>query len=157
MPPIASLPVAGGILVTNRHVEGFRYLSCPSFCVSFHFFVGGETDGLILAYAIRAGIGTTRMAPIGAMFFREGADTIEAYFSGGSGENHPLRFKMSRVDGARPMNLMKGLAYICIVAGIGVFLNGELIHVGIILVIEGGVLLTLADQARPQAGRSRST
>ncbi len=55
------------------------------------------------------------------------------------------------------MSLMKGLAYISIVAGIGVFLNGELIHVGIILVIEGGVLLTLVDRTRPQAGRSRST
>ena len=55
------------------------------------------------------------------------------------------------------MSLMQGLAYISIVAGIGVLLNGELIHVGIILVIEGGVLLTLVDKTRPQAGRSRST
>jgi len=38
------------------------------------------------------------------------------------------------------MRLMNGLAYAAILAGIAVLVNGELIHVGIILLIEGGVL-----------------
>ena len=43
-------------------------------------------------------------------------------------------------------------AAIAILAGVGVLLNGELIHVGIILLIEGGVLFTLAEK-RPKPDR----
>lgn len=55
------------------------------------------------------------------------------------------------------MSLIKGLAYTAILAGIGVLLNGEMIHVGIILLIEGGVLFTIVDKNRGQGSRSRSS
>jgi hypothetical protein len=50
------------------------------------------------------------------------------------------------------MSLINVFAAIAMLAGIGVLLNGALIHVGIILLIEGGVLLTLAEK-RPKPGR----
>jgi hypothetical protein len=53
------------------------------------------------------------------------------------------------------MNWVKGFACFAILAGVGVFLTGELMHVGIILLIEGGVLLTLAEKKPKQRGRSR--
>jgi Zn-dependent membrane protease YugP len=53
------------------------------------------------------------------------------------------------------MSLVKSLAYVLILAGIGVLLNGKLIDVGIILLIEGGVLLTLVEENRKQDRRSR--
>jgi len=53
------------------------------------------------------------------------------------------------------MSLVKSLAYVLILAGIGVLLNGKLIDVGIILLIEGGVLFTLVEENRKQNRRSR--
>jgi Zn-dependent membrane protease YugP len=53
------------------------------------------------------------------------------------------------------MSLVKSLAYVLILAGIGVLLNGKLIDVGIILLIEGGVLFTLVEENRKQDRRSR--
>lgn len=49
--------------------------------------------------------------------------------------------------------MIKGCAIILGLAGIGVLLTGTLIHVGIILLIECGVLLTLVGK---QPGRDRS-
>ena len=43
------------------------------------------------------------------------------------------------------MSLIKIFAYLAILAGIGVLLTTELMHVGIILLIEGGVLFTLVE------------
>ncbi len=53
------------------------------------------------------------------------------------------------------MNLFKILGYALILAGIGVLLNGKFIDVGIILLIEGGVLFTLVEKNRKQGSRSR--
>ena len=53
------------------------------------------------------------------------------------------------------MSLVKSLAYVLILAGIGVLLNGKLIDVGIILLIECGVLFTFVEENRKQNRRSR--
>jgi hypothetical protein len=46
-----------------------------------------------------------------------------------------------------PMSSIKVFATISILAGIVVLLDGTLIHVGIILTIEGGVLFTLVKKS----------
>jgi len=53
------------------------------------------------------------------------------------------------------MSLIKVFAALAILAGIGVLLNVELIHVGIILLIEGGVLFTLAEKKPKSDSRLR--
>ena len=53
------------------------------------------------------------------------------------------------------MNIVKALAGIVILAGIGVLVDGTLRDVGIVLLIEGGVLLTLVDENRKRDSRSR--
>ena len=46
------------------------------------------------------------------------------------------------------MSLIKGIAYIVVLAGIGVIVDGTLRDVGVVLLLEGGVLFTLADKSR---------
>jgi hypothetical protein len=41
------------------------------------------------------------------------------------------------------MKFLKGLACIITVAGIGIILSGQLTNLGIVLLLEGGVLFTL--------------
>jgi hypothetical protein len=53
------------------------------------------------------------------------------------------------------MNWVKVGAYISIVAGIGVLSTGKFIDVGILLLIEGGVLFTLVEPNRKPDRRSR--
>jgi hypothetical protein len=53
------------------------------------------------------------------------------------------------------MNWIKGLTCIVTLAGIGVLLSGQLTHLGIVLLIEGGVLVTLLDENRRQGNPSR--
>ncbi len=53
------------------------------------------------------------------------------------------------------MSLIKGIACIVILAGIGVLVDGTLRDIGIVLLIEGGVLLTLVDENRKRDSRSR--
>lgn len=55
------------------------------------------------------------------------------------------------------MNWVKYLACISAVAGIGILVNGQLIHVGIILLIEAGVLFTLVDKNPKQSDSPRDT
>ena len=50
--------------------------------------------------------------------------------------------------------MIKIFAYMAILAGISILLTTELIHVGIILLIEGGVLFTLVENKPKQANRS---
>jgi len=54
------------------------------------------------------------------------------------------------------MNLIKVFAYLAIIAAIGVWLTTEFMHVGIILLIEGGVLFTLLDKKPRQVNPSRN-
>jgi len=53
------------------------------------------------------------------------------------------------------MNWIKGLTCIVTLAGIGVLLSGQLTHLGIVLLIEGGVLVTFLDENRRQGNPSR--
>jgi len=52
------------------------------------------------------------------------------------------------------MSWVKSSAYILILTGISVLLIGNLMHVGIILLIEGGVLFTLVEKKHKQDSRS---
>ena len=52
------------------------------------------------------------------------------------------------------MNLVKSFAYILILAGIVVLLNGKFINLGIVLLIEAGVLFTLVEKNPNQNRRS---
>jgi hypothetical protein len=54
------------------------------------------------------------------------------------------------------MSWVKALAYIVTLAGIGVLLDGTLTDIGIVLLIEGGVLVTLLEEDRRQDSRSRN-
>jgi hypothetical protein len=49
---------------------------------------------------------------------------------------------------------IKGLALIFALAGVGVILNTEFTHLGYIMLIEVGVLLTLVDENRKKGRRS---
>jgi hypothetical protein len=53
------------------------------------------------------------------------------------------------------MNWIKGLTCIVTLTGIGVLLSGQLTNLGIVLLIEGGVLVTLLDENRRQGNQSR--
>ena len=95
---IAGLPVAGGILAASRHVHGFRYLSCPFFCVSFYFFsLALKRMDLSVAYAIRAGIGTVLIALIRTMCFREGVDTLKPISLAGLAKTIPNTLKWAEL------------------------------------------------------------
>ena len=52
------------------------------------------------------------------------------------------------------MNWIKVGAFISILAGIGVLSTGQFIDVGILLLIEGGVLFTLAAESRKSTNES---
>lgn len=54
------------------------------------------------------------------------------------------------------MSLIKIFAYLAILAGIGILLTTELMHVGIILLIEGGVLFTLVETKPKQVDPSKN-
>jgi hypothetical protein len=49
---------------------------------------------------------------------------------------------------------IKGLALILALAGVAVIVNTELTHLGYVLLIEVGVLLTLVDENRKKGKRS---
>jgi hypothetical protein len=49
---------------------------------------------------------------------------------------------------------IKGLAFILALAGVAVIVNTELNHLGYVLLIEVGVLLTLVDENRKKGRRS---
>jgi len=54
------------------------------------------------------------------------------------------------------VSLIKIFAYLAILAGIGILLTTELMHVGIILLIEGGVLFTLVETKPKQVDPSKN-